>query len=94
VVSPWLRAWSIFLSLFVASVGTVLVFGLVLHGSFLDGLTDWATDVLRPRPGLQAFLAGTPLIAALLLGWAAGRKRSRRKKAEELAALRRDAGLG
>ena len=92
-VSPWLRLWSIGLSMFLASLGTVGVFALFLHGDFLDGGVDGVADFLRPRPALQAFLACTPLLAAILLGFGASAKRRRRQKAEDLAELRKAVGL-
>ena len=92
-VSPWLRVWSIALSMGLATIGTVAVFALVLRGEFLNGIVDSTIRFLRPRPALQAFLASTPLLAAILLGWGSSRKRRRREKAEELAAMRKAAGL-
>jgi hypothetical protein len=92
-VSPWLRLWSIGLALTVASVGTVLVFALVLHGSFLDGVADLAARFLQAHPVIQALLACSPLIAALALGFAMGRRRKRRLAAEALAESRQEAGL-
>ena len=92
-VSPWLRLWSIGLSMFLASAGTVGVFALFLHGDFLDDGVDGVADFLRPRPALQAFLACTPLLAAILLGFGASAKRRRRQKAEDLAEMRKAVGL-
>lgn len=92
-VSPWLRLWSIGLSMFLASLGTVGVFALFLHGDFLDGGVGGVMEFLRPRPALQAFLACTPLLAAILLGFGASAKRRRRQKAEELAEMRKAVGL-
>lgn len=92
-VSAWLRLWSIGLSLGLATLGAAGVFALVLHGEFLNGAADAVAEFLRPRPGLQAFLASTPLIASIMLGIAAGRKRKRRQQAEELAAMRKAVGL-
>ena len=53
-VSPWLRLWSIGLSMFLASLGTVGVFALFLHGDFLDVGVDGVAEFLRPRPALPA----------------------------------------
>jgi hypothetical protein len=92
-VSPWLRLYSIGLSMFLATLGTVGVFALFLHGDFLDAAVDSVANFLRPRPALQAFLACTPLIAAILLGFGSSAKVRRRRKAEETAALRKEAGL-
>ena len=92
-VSPWLRLYSIGLSIFLATLGTVAVFALFLHGDFLDAGIDSVAADLRPRPALQAFLACTPLIAAILLGFGASAKRRRRKEAEALAEMRKAAGL-
>ena len=89
-VSPWLRLWSIGLSMFLASLGGCALF---LHGDFLDGGGGGVMEFLRPRPALQAFLACTPLLAAILLGFGASAKRRRRQKAEELAEMRKAVGL-
>lgn len=92
-VSPWLRLYSIGLSMFLATLGTVFVFAIFLHGDVLDAAIDSVAAFLRPRPALQAFLACTPLLAAILLGFGASAKRRRRQKAEEIAAMRKAAGL-
>jgi hypothetical protein len=92
-VSPWLRLYSVSLSMFLASLGTVAVFALFLHGDFLDAAMDAVAAFLRPRPALQAFLACTPLLAAILLGFGSSRKVRRRRKAEETTQLRKEAGL-
>lgn len=85
--------YSISLALGLAVGGTLLVFGLVLHGSILDRAMSWLAEFFALHPAVQALLALSPLIVSLMLGWAMGRRRQQRNEAERIAELRRDAGL-
>jgi len=69
-----------------ALAGSALVLALVFRADFLTGAATYAAGLIHEHGVVAAFLASSPLLAAMLVGYGYMQRGIRRRAAEKTAA--------